>query len=80
MDKEVERLVNKIEGGKKEMLAVVDMIRKENQMYVNIGRKEGRKETYIEIVKKLLNKNISKKEISEITGLNKIEIDEIAKK
>ena len=26
------------------MLAVVDMIRRENQMYIDMGRKEGRKE------------------------------------
>ena len=30
-------------------------------------------------LRKLLNKNISKEEISEITGLNKKEIDKIAK-
>ena len=40
---EVERLVNKIEEGrKKEVLAVVDMIRRENQMYIEIGKKEGK--------------------------------------
>ena len=26
------------------MLAVIEMIREENQRYINIGRKEGRKE------------------------------------
>ena len=69
------------------MLAVVDMIRRENQMYIDMGRKEGKiegktegiKEKSIEIAKKLLSKNTSKKEISEITGLNKAEIDKIAK-
>ena len=91
-DDEVERLVNKIEEGrKKEVLAVVDMIRRENQMYIDMGRKEGRKEgkiegkiegikeISIEIAKKLLSKNTSKKEIIEITGLNEKEIDKIAK-
>ena len=73
---EVERLVNKIEEGrKKEVLAVVDMIRRENQMYIDIGRKKGIKE----IARKLLNKNIPKEEISEITGLNEKEIDKISK-
>ena len=93
---EVERLVNKIEEGrKKEVLAVVDMIRRENQMYIDMGRKEGRKEgkkegkiegkiegikeKSIEIAKKLLSKNTSKKEIIEITGLNEKEIDKILK-
>ena len=95
-DDEVERLVNKIEEGrKKEVLAVVDMIRRENQMYIDMGRKEGRKEgkkegkiegkiegikeKSIEIAKKLLSKNTSKKEIIEITGLNEKEIDKILK-
>ena len=86
---EVERLVNKIEEGrKKEVLAVVDMIRRENQMYIDIGKKEGIKEgkiegikeKSIEIAKKLLSKNTSKKEISEITGLDETEIDRIARK
>ena len=66
------------------MLAVVDMIRRENQMYIDMGRKEGRKEGKIEgikeIAKKLLSKNISKEEISEITGLDESEIDKITRK
>ena len=66
------------------MLAVVDMIRRENQMYIDIGRKEvkieGKMEGFKEIARKLLNKNISKEEISEITGLDKNEIDKIARK
>ena len=70
------------------MLAVVDMIRRENQMYIDMGRKEGKiegkiegiKEKSIEIAKKLLSKNTSKKEISEITGLDETEIDRIAGK
>ena len=82
---EVERLVSKIEEGrKKEVLAVVDMIRRENQMYIDIGKKEGKiegiKEKSIEIARKLLSKNTSKKEISEITGLDEAEIDKIAEK
>ena len=61
------------------MLAVLDMIERENQMYIDIGRKEGKIEGFKEIAKKLLNKNISKEEISEITGLNEKEIDKISK-
>ena len=65
------------------MLAVLDMIERENQMYIDIGRKEGIKEGIkeksIEIARKLLNKNASKEEISEITELNKKEIDKLAK-
>ena len=62
------------------MLAVLDMIERENQMYIDIGRKEGIKEKSIEIAKKLLSKKTSKKEISEITGLDESEIDKIARK
>lgn len=83
-DQEVTRLINKIEGGNKEMLAVLDMIERENQRYIDMGRKEGKiegiKEKSIEIAKKLLSKNTSKKEISEITGLDETEIDRIARK
>ena len=87
-EQEVERLINKIEGGNKEMLAVLDMIERENQRNIDMGRKEGRKEgkiegikeKSIEIAKKLLSKNTSKKEISEITGLDETEIDRIARK
>lgn len=80
-DDEVERLVNKIEEGRgKEVLAVVDMIRRENQMYIDMGRKEGKIEGIKEIAKKLLSKNISKEEISEITGLDESEIDKITQK
>lgn len=69
------------------MLAVVDMIRKENQMYIDIGIEKGKnegkiegiKEKSIEITKKLLNKRTSKKEIAEITGLDEKEIEEIEK-
>ena len=32
------KLLDKIEGGNEEMLAVLEMIEKENQMYINRGR------------------------------------------
>lgn len=86
-DGEIERLISKIKKEEKEMLAVVDMIRKENQMYIDIGIEKGKnegkiegiKEKSIEITKKLLNKRTSKKEIAEITGLDEKEIEEIEK-
>lgn len=90
-EKEVKRLLKKIEGGSEEMLAAIDMIRRENQMYINIGkkegkkegkeegRKEGRKQSCIEIAKKLLSRNISKIDVAEITGLKISEIDKIEK-
>ena len=71
------------------MLAVVDMIRKENQMYIDMGRKagklegrkegkrEGKKETIKEIVSKMLRKNLPEKTISEITGISEQELKRI---
>ena len=48
-------------------------------MYHNFAI-EADQEGFKEIARKLLNKNISKEEISEITGLDKNEIDKIARK
>ena len=75
-DDEVERLVNKIEEGrKKEVLAVVDMIRRENQMYIDMGRKEGFKE----IARKLFKMGLTSEQVEEATQLKKEEIEKIAK-
>ena len=78
-------LIKKLEKGSDSMLAVVDMIRKENQMYIDMGRKEGKKEgkiegkteTIKEIVDKMLRKNLPEKTIIEITGINPKEIEKI---
>ena len=40
--------IEKLKGVDKNMLAVLDMIEKENQMYINIGKKEGKEEGKIE--------------------------------
>ena len=63
------------------MLAIVDMIRKENQMYIDMGRKEGKKEgkkdTLREIAIKMLKKNLTEKEITEITGISKKKLNNL---
>ena len=59
------------------MLAVVDMIRNENQMYINMGRKEERKIRNIEIAQKLLKLKMPITQISEITKLPKEEIEKL---
>ena len=59
------------------MLALVDMIRNENQMYVNIGRKEGKREKCLEIAKNLLKINMPISQISEVTKMSKEEIAKI---
>ena len=63
------------------MMAVMEMLLAENEKYINIGRKEGRKEGKMqklkEIVQKMLAENFSKDTISKITGLKKEEIDQL---
>ena len=74
-------LIRKLEKGSDNMLAIVDMIRKENQMYIDMGRKEGKKEgkkdTLREIAIKMLKKNLTEKEITEITGISKKELNNL---
>ena len=55
------------------MLALVDMIRNENKMYINRGRKEG----IMEIAKNLLKINMPISQISEVTKLPKEEIEKL---
>ena len=82
-------IIKKLEKESDYMLAVVDMIRKENQMYIDMGRKagklegrkegkrEGKRETIKEIVSKMLRKNLPEKTISEITGISEQELKQI---
>ena len=83
-EKKTKELIEKINGGDEKMLAVVDMIRNENKMYINIGRKEGRKEGEIklkqtcqEIAQKLLKLKMPISQISEVTKLPKEEIEKL---
>ena len=62
------------------MLALVDMIRNESQMYINIGRKEGEeklKQRCLEIAKNLLKLKMPISQISEVTKLPKEEIEKL---
>ena len=88
-------LINKMEGDDDNMLAVVDMIRRENQMYIEIGKKEGRKEgkregklegrlegkleEKIKIATNMLKEKFNIETIHKITGINKEELEKIAK-
>ena len=80
-------LIEKMEGDEGNMLAVVDMIRRENQMYIEIGKKEGRKEGKIEgkleekikIVTNMLKEKFNVEMIQKITGVDKEEIEKIEK-
>ena len=72
---DLQKMLNKINGGEENMMAVFEMIDKENQMYIN----KGRKESVIQIVKNMLKKKLSINTISEVTGLSQEEIEKIAK-
>ena len=65
------------------MLAVVDMIRRENQMYIEIGKKEGKKEGKLEekikIATNMLKEKFSIDTIHKITGINKEMIETLQK-
>lgn len=61
------------------MMAVFEMIQEENTKIFMNGKKQGKIEGVKEIARKLLSKNISKKEISEITGLKDEEIENLKK-
>ena len=72
-EEKTKELIEKINGGDEKMLAVVDMIRNENQMYINMGRKE----TRLEIAKNLLKLKMPISQISEVTKLSKDEIEKL---
>ena len=57
------------------MLAVLDMIDRENQMYINIGKKE----STLEIARKMLRLKVNTNIIKEATGLKEEEIEKIGK-
>ena len=75
------KILEKIEEGSGNMMAVMEMLLAENEKYINIGRQEGRleggKQKIKEIVQKMLAENFTKEMIMKITGLKKEEIEEI---
>ena len=79
------KILEKIEEGSDNMMAVMEMLLAENEKYINIGRQEGMKKCRLEggkqkikeIVQKMLAENFTKEMIMKITGLKKEEIEEI---
>lgn len=71
------KIINKLDEGDDSMLAVIEMIREENQRYINIGKKEGKLQQIQEIVQKMLNRKMAEDVIQEVTGLKKEEIEKI---
>ena len=76
-EEKTKELIEKIDGGEGKMLALVDMIRNENKMYINMGRKECRKNRNIEIAQKLLKIKMPISQISEVTELTEKEIEKL---
>ncbi len=72
---EIENLINEIEGGKRNMFAVEEMVIKENIRLREEGIKEGRKRTIIQIAKEMKKNNIAIELIEKITGLTRKEIE-----
>ena len=76
-EEKTKELIEKIDGGEEKILAVVEMIRNENQMYIDIGRKEGKKQNSIEIAQKLLKIKMPISQISKVTELTEKEIEKL---
>ena len=78
-------ILNKLEEGSVNMLAVVERLKEEWQMCYDNGKEEGKIEGKIEgkmqqlkeIVQKMLSKKMPEDIIEEITGLKKEEIDKL---
>lgn len=92
-DKKTEELVERLRnGGEGKVLAVLDMIDRENRRIRREGIKEGIKEGIIkgekkgkvegkvEVAKALLKKKMSSKDIEEVTGLSIKVIEELKNK
>lgn len=68
-------LIETIKGGNDKMLAVLDMIDRENKRIYSKGKMEGLKQRNYEIAKKMKKEKFTINQIIEITGLKKNEIE-----
>lgn len=65
-DTKANNLIKRLKGENDNMLAVLEMIREENKMLIEQGKKEGKIENNKEIAKKMLNEKMPIKLISKI--------------
>lgn len=86
--KKAEEIINKMrKKGSGSMLAVEEMIHRENKMFINKGKvigikagmKKGAKQKQISIAKKLLHKNYNLEDIKDITELDRKTIEKLKK-
>ena len=64
-DDKVKEIIKKAEGEDEDMLAVVEMLRNENRMLREEGRREGREEI-CNIIKRLLGGNVTQEKVKEL--------------
>lgn len=80
----LKELLKEVEGEDKDMLAVIEMIREENRMIRDAGRKAGiiagREEGRKEIISNMLKNGMKEEEIIKITGISKKELEQVKKK
>lgn len=72
-----EELIKTLKGGNGKMLAVLEMIEKDDKRIFKEGKKEGKKEEKQEIIKAMINENIPIDVIEKITKLTKKEIENL---
>lgn len=65
-DTKANNLIKRLKGENDNMLAVLEMIREENKILIEQGKKEGKIENNKEIAKKMLNEKMPIKLISKI--------------
>lgn len=61
-------------GGDVQMLAAIELIQRTNRELIQTGRKEGKKEGKIEVIKNMLKENFPISLISKVTGLTEEEV------
>ena len=77
-DKITDNLIKRLDKKEeKEMLAILDTIAEENERILQQGKREGRKDTTINYVRKMKKANLDIKLIMEITGLTKEKIENL---
>ena len=80
-EKEVIEMIRKLrEGGGDNMLAVLDMIREENERLIARGERKGIKKSKKEIAKNMIKRGTDIEFIKDVTGLTNEEIEKLYKK
>lgn len=78
-EEKADEFIYKLRREEKNMLAVLEMIDRENARIRKEGRKEGKLESKLQIVKNMLKEQFTLSMISKITGLKISEIEKIKK-